>query len=543
MKFPKLIGLFALVFLLAATAAYSQTSGALLSIKDSGHNVIVQVYDSQIHSTIVHPGACSSDTSYPTDAFVLQGGSWTGCDPGDEFEVTDIWTQSGEIAGVGALTPRPSSALHQAPGSIQYVPGFQIETHYICAGGCVTTDGGGVGSFCSTSGTFCAGPDSGFVMVKNTTASTFTGTITLSGACGGGATASDIVNGLAAGATAWLAVSTESSNCGGFNADQILPISQGTTTTFLFGKDQYTITPVTFVNSGDQIAFRPVPVPQGVFAVAQGSPFGLTNGLSQTCVSIGDFSAPGNAVCPELQFVCLKSNTTVKCDDNEQFFQQSVFNGHLNPNDPLESGGIGNVHFLGATDKPCTQTFFDSDSVVFYTGDSPSDLPLGSGGKLNCFVTTFEQGATPVPAGVTVKAFDGFFQPVDDNQLNVVQIGKTVPVKFKATTSAGVNAPGITNLHLCSQIGCSGVPTPWILLTTSTISCAAAAADTSGNNYAADDTLITTSGLQNLGGGNYLFTWKIPKDPRLLGTCAGLNVFLSNGTTLIDLASFKFGNQ
>ena len=58
MKFPKLIGLSALVLLLAATAAYPQTptSGARLDIIGTvGGTVPVNrsIYDSQIHSGVI----------------------------------------------------------------------------------------------------------------------------------------------------------------------------------------------------------------------------------------------------------------------------------------------------------------------------------------------------------------------------------------------------------------------------------------------------------------------------------------------------------
>src|SRR5207253_4489045 len=58
---------------------------------------------------------CASADQIPTDAYVLQGGAPTGCDPGDAFEVTDN-------------NPNPT---HQASGLKTNFSGFRIETHYL----------------------------------------------------------------------------------------------------------------------------------------------------------------------------------------------------------------------------------------------------------------------------------------------------------------------------------------------------------------------------------------------------------------------------
>src|SRR5439155_6215866 len=113
------------------TGNFPPTSGAMLEINGSvgGSPIDVKIYDSQIHSTVVQavPTAngngsnCgdgvafgTTDERVPTDAYVLQGGSPTGCDPGDNFEVTDN----------NPNTPR------QAPGVKANFFGFRIETHY-----------------------------------------------------------------------------------------------------------------------------------------------------------------------------------------------------------------------------------------------------------------------------------------------------------------------------------------------------------------------------------------------------------------------------
>src|SRR5439155_10168537 len=94
----KLICCMALV-VFASAVAFSQTpkSGALLQIDGTAGSTAVHVklYDSQIHSGNVQVvptnigGNCLAIDQIPTDAYVLQGGVPTGCDPNDPFEVTD----------------------------------------------------------------------------------------------------------------------------------------------------------------------------------------------------------------------------------------------------------------------------------------------------------------------------------------------------------------------------------------------------------------------------------------------------------------------
>src|SRR5437016_1656600 len=163
----KLICCMALVVLSSVVAfSATPTSGALLQIDGTAGStaVHVKIYDSQIHSGVVLAvPPCSPADQIPTDAYVLQGGSATGCDPADDFEVTDN---------------NNSGQPHQASGHAD-LSGFHIETHYLCAGAC--TDVSGTGQICNTSNTICANPDSGFVTITNNTGSAFSGTISLTG--------------------------------------------------------------------------------------------------------------------------------------------------------------------------------------------------------------------------------------------------------------------------------------------------------------------------------------------------------------------------
>jgi len=240
------------------------TSGALLSIDGTAGStpVHIKLYDSQIHSstntssmqvgtaqvvpvaTVANGGNCTSNDQVATDAYVLQGGAPTGCDPGDPFEITDN---------------NPNSP-HQAFGHAD-LSGFHIETHYLCGGSC-TGIGTAQPQVCNTSGSICAAPDTGFLTVTNNTGSTFTGTISLTGTSGCGAASDSSNAGLANLGSVTLALGTESSNCGGYNQAQTLAITNTATSVAKFGKDDYQITPST-ANTGDTLDVLPVPVPAG----------------------------------------------------------------------------------------------------------------------------------------------------------------------------------------------------------------------------------------------------------------------------------------
>ena len=87
MKIPVLLAVVTLaVFIPTMVLAQSLQSGALLSIQSADGSLKLAVYDSQIHSGISHSFPC--DNNLVTDAYVLQGGSAIGCDPGDALETS-----------------------------------------------------------------------------------------------------------------------------------------------------------------------------------------------------------------------------------------------------------------------------------------------------------------------------------------------------------------------------------------------------------------------------------------------------------------------
>ncbi len=566
------------------------TSGALLSIISSDGTVKIYRYDSQIHSGSVQAvpvgsdlsNCNSTDATYPTDAYVLQGGSWTGCDPGDGFEMTD-----NNIFGAGQAVGKADIATDNTATS--FGSGFHVETHY-----------GSTGS----------------VTVKNNTGSPFSGTISLSGnptisgaptpACpitpsataNGGAPLISSGAGLGVGASVTLSIPGDSSACGGFNAPQMQPLSNGIQTTYNIGKDYFNITPLN-ANSGDYLKVLPVPVPAGpvgtppfatagMFGVepvtslpASLSPttqFSATNYPNQACVPVASFSASMrdasfnpqptlNPVCPELQLDCVLSDGITACSDHDTFLWTANVGVTV---DPIVGPGIGGVHALTQHNSECPTNGFNIDTLAYYIGDPPSiDYPS----KLSnsCIVNTYEPTTTATANGATIfNSFNGFQAPVTNCPTlpppnapppctpQPVQAGSTIPLIWvSTTTSGGTSTSGapITNLELCTDAAepappnCGSLPgigtpadpnTYWVWVGYVQIACPAGGSTT---GTILDDT-AGASGLQNLGAlgtappGTYQFNWKTPKS--LKGSCATPVLVFSTGATSFNVADFQF---
>jgi hypothetical protein len=537
------------------------TSGAMLTIRGSvnGNPVNSNIYDSQIHSGEVltvptipgtWPQCNSTDANYPTDSYVLEGGSETGCNPGNAFT----------IPGKGTATISSGNPS---------VYTFNITTAYA--------------SGCDTSGHICGYP-TGLLTVTNNSTSAFLGTITLSGTspsmggypspfpyCPANGIASDSwATGLTAnGGSVTLALSAASNNCGGFNFDQVsaaqpMPPAAPQPVTFLFGEDKFIVTPTT-INGGDVLTFRPVPIPGGQFNLPGPMipPASNPSGLSLECVSIRDFAAhapsggaaspaPGPyPVCPEFQTHCLNTlaglNTNGTCNDAESFVWTGELDAHLDPNAgyPLVDSApeIGGVHFLGAPAVNCPQNRYSVDIITSYTGDSFNDLPLhgGSKGGLNCFVTAFDPTATAVAPGVTAYAFKGFNPPIVNNAgtfFNHIYQGSIVPLGFQAFNGAG--GTPLNELFWCpsptpgSPTGCSiwgfPIPQPWVSFSQIPTQCGPGGPPT---NFSAGPIVGL---LLPFGNGNFYFNWLT--SPRDTG-CATVQVQFSFGAT-VEPASFQY---
>jgi hypothetical protein len=412
---------------------FNPTSGALLTI--IGHladNTPVKIYryDSQIHSGTVQTvpvgnglsNCNSTDAMYPTDAYVLQGGSWTGCDGGDAFEVTDNNTNLGSQK-LGVAADIGADNQEAAAGT-----GFKVETHY-CVNGAPCNVGAvnGNGQRCNTALTVCANPDTGFVQVTNNTGKAFTGTITLSGnpatgapapcpaatypifdnppgTVGAGTVLDSSGAGLLNTAAVTLSMGGDSSSCGGFNAPQIALMQNGSTFQYNIGKDLFKFLPVSagvslHGNVPEYLEVLPVPVPAGplgnppafgTFGPFGGSPvlfdlgeFGqetptlqtaalnLTQYPNQACIPIASFSggnrvgtstpiagATKNPVCPEIQIDALQLSGGVLVPAPDS--DTFIWSATVGfTADPIVGAGIGGVHSLTQHHTECPGTFVD----------------------------------------------------------------------------------------------------------------------------------------------------------------------------------------
>jgi hypothetical protein len=477
MKIPVLATVLALsIFVPTLVLAQSLESGALLSIQSADHSLNLAVYDSQIHSGMgLSTSPC--DGHLQTDAYVLQGGSPTGCDNGDSYETS------------------------QAPGMFEFAGSgykFDVKTFYQTGG-------------CNTSGTICANPDTGFLTVTNNGAN-FLGTITLSGNspgmgapyCAiGGAALDTWTSGLAAGASVTLALGTpnagnpnnsDSSNCGGFNAPQTQTLTPGGTAIFPVGTDDYELAALDNAG-GEQISLLPIPVLQ--LSTEPGSnPSNTFNPgtlfPSFSCAPYGDFNeAATNPECVEFQLTCTGAS------DCEQFLYTATTHYSF----PTGFAGIGGPGFLKATGQSCPSSLFDKNIFRFYSQDTTHS---GGGGGLSCFVAAFTPN-DPIVASFT--SFVGFQSPVSDTQINIVQAGSAVPLIWQQFLAPGVPE---TNLTFCSSPNppVGSCTAPWVNLGTIPSAC-------SGESD--NETTIGASGnsgLQNLGNGLYQFNWKTIKGSR-----------------------------
>src|SRR5437667_2890411 len=300
----KLICCMALV-VIASVVALSQTpkSGALITITSTPHDnsVNLKIYDSQIHTgtvrTVPLPGdltfpgsSCGTSDQIPTDAYVLQGGAPTGCDPGDPFETSPSQQQGNAVLANFTITTK-----YPLVGNDQTeVCESTGNTGHVCIGGANTS------------------VDTGFLTVMNN-GSDFNGTIALTGSspttggsfCPASSPFTDSFTGLlASGTSRTFALSADSSNCGGFNQTQTKTLSAHGTITFQAKDDLYTIAAANNTG-GEMISFLPVPVPQDGSAPAKFSPGNLFSG--DTCDTYTDLNAtaPGNnPVCSEFHLSC-----------------------------------------------------------------------------------------------------------------------------------------------------------------------------------------------------------------------------------------------
>lgn len=470
MKMSALAAVVALSVLIPALSfAQSLESGALLSMKSTDGSLNLAVYDSQIHSGIVQASPC--DNGVVTDAYVLQGGSPTGCDPGDAYETS------------------------QADGTFKFMgTGYEFDvTTFYQVGGC--NSAGNTGPI----EPICASPDTGFLTVTNNGSTNFTGTITLSGNspqgggsyCAPGGLASDTFTGtLTPGQARTFALSPDSSNCGGYNAPQTQTLNAGGTAIFPVGTDDYELAALDNAG-GEQITLLPIPVLQSTSNLGSNPSNTFNPGTifpTFSCAPYGDFSEAGNLECTEFQLTCAGAA------DCEQFLYTATTHYSF----PTGFPGIGGPGFLKASGQSCPSSLFDKNIFRFYTQDTTHQ---GGGGGLSCFVAAFTPN-DPIVASFT--SFVGFQTPVSDTQINVIKAGSAVPLIWQQFLAP--NVPN-TNLTFCSSPNppAGACTAPWVNLGIIPAACSGGSDDETTIDAAGN------SGLQNLGNGLYQFNWKTVK--------------------------------
>ena len=450
-------------------------SGALLTIKKSDGSLNLAVYDSQIHSGSARQSLCDAAGGSPltTDAYVLQGGSPTGCDNGDDFETSQVHGMF-EFVGNGYE--------------------FEVVTSYQL-GGCNSK--GNTGPI----EPICASPDSGFLTVTNNSATSFTGTITLSGNsqlqgppyCVTGGMASDSFTGtLAPGQSRTFGLAPDSSNCGGYTAQQTQTLSAGGTVIFPLGTDDYELAALDNIG-GEQISLLPVPVLQ-----SSTNPSNVSNTFNPgpvfsafSCAPYADYSEAGNPICPEFQLTC-------SGPDCKSFLYTATTHYSLPPG----IAGLGGPGFLKASGQSCPSTKFDKNIFLSYSQDTTHK---GGSGGLSCFAAAFTPND---PIVASFSSFVGFEAPVSDTQINVINAGRAVPLLWQQFLAPG---DPVTNLTFCSSPNprAGSCTAPWVNLGTIPVTCPGGLPVQSST-----ETTIAASGnsgLQNEGNGNYQFNWKTVK--------------------------------
>lgn len=454
--------------------------------------------------------------------------------------------------------------------------------------------------------------DTGFVTITNNTGAQFNGTIQLSGEPGNptacpppagtppiGQTETSIsdmvTSGLASGASVVLALSNDSSSCGGFNQPQTQPLVTNVTNTYPIGKDFFQITPISTINANDQFSVLPVPEPAGPLGappafgpfstdylapmIGSGSGFGngqfgqitppasplrfsAFNFPGRVCVPVADFSAsrrdtasPANAfgpasenpVCPLLQVTCVNGSRI--CSDADTF----LYTGNLGfTADTVVGNGIGGVHYIGQHDTPCPTTHFTIDDLVSYTGSNPGiDYPSAIGGRGNsCFANIYDPNVTATANGTTVTTFVGFQNPVVNCPTappgmapppcapQPVTAGSTIPLIWQSKDSSGNPVTGLT---LCPRADgtfdgvnpCGPPPTPWVFVELAPITCPSGTVSTT----TLDDLFAGSSALQTLSPpGTYQFNFKTSKSQR--GFCFASVLGFSNSGWVVRTAEF-----
>jgi len=249
---------------------------------------------------------------------------------------------------------------------------------------------------------------------------------------------------------------------------------------------------------------------------------------TETATNIGEYSFDqGHGSDPPDPFfvergdrVTVTDGTTTKVHDVYALFVDGIdydTNEVFGTTDATDREVCVNLWSAPGQPQRCTDVFgtdgewkVDFDSTIGEDITPQSDLAAWQYDD-DGDATTMNNHAVPEVA----YEFIGFGDPVDNEAVNVVTAGRTVPLKFRITTGAG---DPVTDLADVSVI-------------VTTLQCELGTTADHVEEYAAGN-----SGLQNLGDGYYQYNWKTSKTYK--NSCKLLTLDIGDG--VLHTAQFHF---
>jgi hypothetical protein len=284
-------------------------------------------------------------------------------------------------------------------------------------------------------------------------------------------------------------------------------------TNFSFQNNKYNYKAQLNSGSPTTASVLPIFLNQSAFAVQAAANF-----PSAFCFEY-DLSPEHPNSCVEFELTCPQSSGGT-CGSNGSGFDAELGTNYDLPStfDPTLINRPGWLKGEGPDPlHPCQGVVFATNQIDSFSLSRVDPFTKGgSGGTGSCWIATYNTDG--------VKKFVGFDQPVgptDSGNLNIAKAGQAIPLKFQVTLDGS----------------------PIVTLTMPPVSIVSAPVNCAALDVESTDTLPVTStsstGLQNLGGGSYLYTWQTQKI--WAGTCRILKLDLgADGDHFVHTALFKF---
>lgn len=221
-------------------------------------------------------------------------------------------------------------------------------------------------------------------------------------------------------------------------------------------------------------------------AVISVSPAGGAAGVPLDTSITVEFSEPVNVAGDWFTIACSSGPVAATVDGGP-----TLFTLHPDPGLPAGESCSVAIHAAGVTDQDAN--------------DPPDSMAAD-------FSWSFSTAAPPPP----VYQFIGFFDPVDNENINVIKAGRAVPLKWRLLHEDGVPVTDLDAVSVYVQhLTCAGL---------------------AGSGDEMEEYASGRSGLQNLGDGYYQFNWKTPK--KYANSCKTL--YLDLGDAGVYSAEFRF---